>query len=64
MRIGRRVMTTQYHPEMTHDFIAALVEELAGKLPDAVIAQARKSLTMQADTARIAAQIIAFFEAA
>jgi GMP synthase-like glutamine amidotransferase len=64
IRIGRRVMTTQYHPEMTHDFIAALVEELAGKLPDAVIAQARKSLTMQADTARIAAQIIAFFEAA
>jgi GMP synthase-like glutamine amidotransferase len=64
MQIGARVLTTQYHPEMTHGFIAALVEELDGKLPSDAIAQARKSLTTKADTARIASHIVTFFESA
>lgn len=64
MAIGARVLTTQYHPEMTHGFITALVEELDGTLPDDVIAAARLSLTQHADTGRIAEHIVAFFEAA
>ena len=62
MRIGPGVLTTQYHPEMTHDFIAALVEELDGKLPVQVIADARASLAMQADRGLIAEAIARFFE--
>lgn len=62
LRIGDAVLTTQYHPEMTPGFMAALVEELDGKLPPAVIAQARSSLAQQAETGRIAAAIVAFFD--
>lgn len=63
-RVGERVLTTQYHPEMTPEFITALVEHLRGKLPEAVIEQARASLSDTADTNRITDRIIAFFEAA
>ncbi|MGQ0564512.1 MAG: type 1 glutamine amidotransferase [Gemmobacter sp.] len=62
MRIGAHVLTTQYHPEMTHRFIAALVEELAATLPPEVIAAARASLADEAETGRIAEVIAAFFE--
>jgi GMP synthase-like glutamine amidotransferase len=62
MRIGDGVLTTQYHPEMTHGFIAALVEELDGKLPVPVIETARASLVQGAETDRIAALIVAFLE--
>jgi GMP synthase-like glutamine amidotransferase len=62
--IGTRVMTTQYHPEMSPDFIAALIEELAEKLPSDVARRARASLAEPADTDRIAEAIVGFFEAA
>jgi GMP synthase-like glutamine amidotransferase len=62
MRIGMGVLTTQYHPEMTHGFITALVGELDGKLPASVIAAARASLVDKAEAARIAEVIAAFFE--
>jgi GMP synthase-like glutamine amidotransferase len=62
--IGDHVFTTQYHPEMTHGFISALVDEIAPKLPDGVADRARASLTQPADTARFAESIARFFEAA
>lgn len=61
-RIGGQVLTTQYHPEMTPGFIAALVEELSGKLPEGVIAAARESLAERADSEWIAGRIVGFFE--
>ncbi len=61
-RIERHVLTTQYHPEMTPAFIAALVEHLRGKLPDAVIANATATLSQAADTQRMADQIVRFLE--
>lgn len=60
--IGRGVLTTQYHPEMTPEFIAALVQELRGQLPDAVVDRAAQSLDSVADRAAIAARIVQFFE--
>lgn len=62
-RIGTRVLTTQYHPEMTPAFMAALVAHLDGKLPEAAIAKASASLAGTADTERIATRIVSFFEA-
>ncbi|SEQ14086.1 type 1 glutamine amidotransferase [Thalassovita taeanensis] len=62
--IGHAVYTTQYHPEMTPDFIAALTDELADKLPPAVLTQARASLTAPADTVAFAESIARFFEQA
>lgn len=64
MKIGTKVLTTQYHPEMSHGFVRALTEELAEKLAPAVIDRARESLTQRADSLRIADRIARFFEAA
>lgn len=63
-RIGQTVLTTQYHPEMTPDFAAALVAEYAPKLPADVADRARASVTQPADTRTIAARIVRFFEQA
>lgn len=60
--MGDHVLTTQYHPEMTHGFIVGLVEHLAHDLPASVIAQARDDLRGFADTAASVQQIVAFFE--
>lgn len=62
--IGDRVFTTQYHPEMTHAFITALVEEYAGKLPEGVAQAARGSLVEKADNDVIARWIMDFFQQA
>lgn len=62
--IPGRVMTTQYHPEMSHDFITDLVEEYADDLPAEVVTRARESLTKAADSAAIAERIARFFEGA
>jgi GMP synthase-like glutamine amidotransferase len=61
-RIGDRILTTQYHPEMTPDFVAALIAEMDGKLPEAVVARAKASLVEPAETPRIAARIVRFLE--
>ena len=63
-RIGDRILTSQYHPEITEDFATALIEEYANKLPPEVAALAKASLNRQAETQRIAQRIVDFFEAA
>lgn len=60
--IPGRVMTTQYHPEMSYEFITDLVEEYAPELPEDVVKLARESLTRAADSALIAERIARFFE--
>ncbi len=60
-RIGR-AMTTQYHPEMAPEFIAALTEEIADELPGDVIAGARKSLSRNAEMDAMAERMARFFE--
>ena len=63
--IADHILTTQYHPEMSHDFVTALVEELADDLPAEVIARARSGLANgRADSGRIAERIARFFEQA
>lgn len=62
--IEDRVYTTQNHPEMTPDFVSALVEEYADKMDQDVISRARSSLSRTADTDVFAHSIARFFEAA
>lgn len=63
--IGERLLATQYHPEMTPEFVAALVEAFAGKLPEALIERARASIMgRRADSEWIAERIARFYEAA
>src|SRR5690606_3782933 len=42
LAIGERVFTTQYHPEITDEFMAALVDELESTVAAPVIAGARE----------------------
>jgi GMP synthase-like glutamine amidotransferase len=63
-RVGDRIFACQHHPEMTPDFIAALVEELAPDLPDGVAQAARASLVRGLQGARFAGWAARFFEQA
>ena len=63
-RIGGHILTTQYHPEITPHFAAALAAEYADKLPAEVAARARASLDRTAETDRLARRIVDFFGAA
>lgn len=60
-QIGR-IMTTQYHPEMEPEFMAALVEELAADLPQEVTQAARASLVKPADMVGMAERFALFLE--
>jgi GMP synthase-like glutamine amidotransferase len=62
--IGSHVYTTQYHPEMSPGFIAALIEHLKDDKPAEVIRRARASLAKPADTQPFAESIARFFEQA
>jgi GMP synthase-like glutamine amidotransferase len=63
-RIRDRVFATQYHPEMTPDFLAALVEEFAPQMPFDVGKAARISLAPGTEGPRFADWIARFFEQA
>lgn len=60
--IGTTVYTTQHHPEMTHDFITDLTEELADDMGEAVATRARASLAERADSVAFAESIARFFQ--
>lgn len=63
-RVGGAVFATQYHPEMTPEFLAALVEEFAPQFPAEVGKAARESLAAGTEGLRFADWIARFFEQA
>ncbi|MGL4237026.1 type 1 glutamine amidotransferase [Tabrizicola sp.] len=63
-RIGSGVFATQYHPEMTPEFLAGLVEEFAPGLAAEVGAAAKVSLPLGTEGRRFAEWIARFFEMA
>lgn len=62
MRIGVHVFTTQYHPELSAGFMAALLPELAGRLDAETLAQARESLAVPAEGPVFGEWLARFFE--
>ena len=62
--IGNTVFTTQYHPEMTAEFIAALVIEIRDIVGPEVTQRANDSLSIKSDRTLFADWICQFFEAA
>ncbi|WP_065330425.1 type 1 glutamine amidotransferase [Tritonibacter mobilis] len=62
--LGTHIATSQHHPEMTHDFICALTEELRTDMGPEVYARAQESLTQKVDQPALAEAIARFFEAA
>jgi GMP synthase-like glutamine amidotransferase len=61
-KVGAHIMTTEFHPEMTPDFIAALVTELDGTLDGPTIARARAELARPAESAVFAEWMVRFLE--
>ena len=62
--IGTSVFTTQYHPEISRDFIVALIEYLVDEMPPEVIQTARESLVEAADNEPFRRWIMTFFRQA
>lgn len=59
--IGNHVFTTQYHPEIDTHFMTALIDELDGVKPAAVINAARKSMAHTPENTLFAKWIMQFF---
>ncbi len=61
-RIGAHFFTTQYHPEMSPEFITALTVELETQLDVATVERARQQLRKPADGAVFAEWMLRFLE--
>lgn len=64
MSVGRRVFSTQYHPELSHDFMHGLLDFMADDLPPDVHDRSRSSLGGTVHDRQMATWIKAFFEQA
>ena len=62
MAIGTHVMSTQYHPEMSVDFMLALIDHLQGQLDADTLLKARQSLSEPVHSALFARWMVQFFE--
>jgi len=64
--IGRHIMTTQYHPELTAEFMTTLVDLMARKemLPEDIVASAREQLRWKEDGVLFAEWMLRFLESA
>lgn len=62
--IGGHIMTTEYHPEMTADFMTALTEALASTLSGEQLASAESQLKNSAQGALFAQWMVRFLEQA
>lgn len=60
--INDHVLTTQYHPEMSHQFVAALLDEFADDIGRDITTAAAKTLTSDTDADALAEWIASFFE--
>lgn len=60
--IGSGVRTTQYHPEMTPRFIAALTDEMQDELSSEMVQNIKASLADRPDRAAWASRIAEFLE--
>jgi len=62
--IGNHILTTQYHPEMTGDFIAALLEAFEDDIGKDVTRSAARTLGEPTNMPKLAGWIADFFETA
>jgi GMP synthase-like glutamine amidotransferase len=61
-RIGSHIFATEYHPEMTLEFVRALLNELESGLDSQTIATSRTSLAMAAEGPAFARWIVNFLD--
>jgi len=61
---GKHIATTQYHPEMTHDFVAALLVAFAEEIGEDITASAAQTLDRATDITALAEWMATFYETA
>ena len=61
-RIGAHVFATEFHPEMTQDFVEALLDEMEADLDGPTVAKAKASLSKKAEGAKFAHWIVNFLD--
>jgi GMP synthase-like glutamine amidotransferase len=62
MAIGSHIFTTQYHPELSLDFMRALLDACADEWPAAQVAQARRQVEVPVDAALFMRWVVQFLE--
>lgn len=61
LRMGRHVFTTQYHPELSREFMRGLLDALGDEFPPAAVAQGRPQIEHQAVDAALFVRWVAQF---
>ena len=61
-RVGSHIFSTEYHPEMTVEFVAALLDELESGLDSQTIEASRQSLSITAEGPAFASWIVNFLD--
>ena len=64
MSVGTRVFSTQYHPELSTDFMNGLLKEMEGSAPQEALEAARGGLDGPVHSDQMARWIVAFFKQA
>ena len=60
--IGEHIFTSEYHPEMTKEFMAAVTDQLEGHIPQAVIDKARSDIENGEEGEKFGCWMMQFFE--
>lgn len=60
--IGEHIFTSEYHPEMTKEFMSAVADQLEGSIPQAVIDKAREDIERGEDGEKFGRWMVQFFE--
>lgn len=62
LAIGSHIFTTQYHPELSLDFMRVLLDACADEWPAALVAQARQQIEAPVDAALFMGWVASFLE--
>lgn len=60
--VGNHILTSQYHPEMTSNFLVGLVDEMRGELDDCLLDSALSDFKTPHEGNEFAKVIVRFFE--
>lgn len=62
LMLGQHIFTTQYHPELSREFMLALLTEHASSWPTALVTQARQQVQLPVDSALFIRWLVQFLE--
>lgn len=64
LQVGEHIFTTQYHPELSREFVLALLDAFGDEWPAELVAQAREQFVQPVDAEHFMRWLAQFLEAA